>query len=766
MHLLECTDGDEFVLTKNLTGDNEIPPYAILSHTWTDDDEVTFHDIKNRTGTSKKGYNKIRFCAQQAKRDGLRYFWVDTCCIDKSNQVALQDAINSMFRWYQNAKECYVYLSDVSTNKRKICEESSMHTWETAFRHSRWFSRGWTLQELLAPRLVTFFSCEGNKLGNKITLERQIYEVTGIAIRALQGTPLCEFSVEERFSWTSSRHTTYKEDKAYSLFGMFDICMPLLYGEGEEKAFRRLRAEISKLSYDTAQILEDRECIQYLRLTDPRDDKKRIEDTKGGLIKDSYRWILDHSDFQKWRSDEQSRLLWINGDPGKGKTMLLCGIIDELEKSKDKDNLLSFFFCQATDSRINNSIAVLRGLLYMLVDQQPSLISHIRRKQGHAGKTLFEDVNAWVALTEIFKNILQDPSINNIWLVIDALDECVHDLPRLLQFVTQQAISSRVKWIVSSRNWPDIQEQLERPTQKVKLSLELNADSVSAAVAIFIKNKVSQLAQRKKYDTRTQDTVQDHLTSNANDTFLWVALVCQILEETPKRNVLKKLNIIPPGLDSLYERMMQRIDDSDDAELCTQILASAVSFYRPATIHELAVLVEQLEGTADDLESVREIIGLCGSFLTLRKDIVYFVHQSAKDYLLEKTSEKLFPMGIAETHHKISSRSLKIMSRTLRRDIYGLGQVGFPVDRVQAPDPDPLLAVRYSCVYWVDHLCEWGSYSPMDHKVDLQDGGTVYEFVKLNFLYWLEALSLCRSIPKGVLAMTKLDKLIQVTANS
>ena len=244
--------------------------------------------------------------------------------------------------------------------------------------------------------------------------------------------------------------------------------------------------------------------MRELRLTDPYDDKKRIEETKGGLLEDSYHWILENSDFQRWRDDEQSQLLWIKGDPGKGKTMLLCGIINELNKSMTKPDQLSYFFCQATDSRINSATAVLQGLLYLLVNQQPSLASHIRKKHDHAGKALFEDTNAWVALSEIFTDILQDPSLNSTYLVIDALDECATDLPKLLDFIVQKScVSSRAKWIVSSRNWPDLEERLERAGHKVKLCLELNAETVSTAVSIFIQHKVLQLAEKKKYDDKT-----------------------------------------------------------------------------------------------------------------------------------------------------------------------------------------------------------------------------------------------------------------------
>jgi hypothetical protein len=273
--------------------------------------------------------------------------------------------------------------------------------------------------------------------------------------------------------------------------------------------------------------------------------------------------------------------------------MLLCGIVNELEKSMAKTDLLSYFFCQATDSRISNATAVLRGLVFLLIHQQPSLISHLRVKYDHAGRTLFEDANAWYALSEIFTNILQDPTLKNTYLIIDALDECVKDIPKLLDFIGQKSsISPRVKWIVSSRSLPDIEELLERTGHKVGLNLELNAESVSTAVSIYIEHKVLQLAQRKKYDEKTRDAVLDHLFSNANDTFLWVALVCENLEKIPRWNTLAKLNTFPPGLDSVYERMMEQICNSDNADLCKQVLASIAIVYRPITLKELTSLVE------------------------------------------------------------------------------------------------------------------------------------------------------------------------------
>jgi hypothetical protein len=242
MRLLEFNNDGEFSLATFFA--DKIPQkYAILSHTW-EEEEVTFEDLQSGTGTKKAGYNKIRFCGEQARRDSLQYFWVDTCCIDKSSSAELSEAINSMFRWYRESTKCYVYLSDVS----RTAVNTDNLAWESLFPNSKWFTRGWTLQELIAPTSVEFYSKEGELLGDKSTLEQHICEVTGIPAKALRGSPLSDFSITERMSWAERRETTCQEDKAYSLLGIFDIYMPLIYGEGKDHAFKRLREIINEYS--------------------------------------------------------------------------------------------------------------------------------------------------------------------------------------------------------------------------------------------------------------------------------------------------------------------------------------------------------------------------------------------------------------------------------------------------------------------------------------------------------------------------------------
>jgi hypothetical protein len=253
MRLLECSPDDVYgmiSITKNLLGD-KIPEYAILSHTWGEDtEEVTLNDIINGTGKEKLGYNKIRFCGRQAKRHGLQYFWIDTCCIDQSNSSEVLEAINSMFGWYRNAARCYVYLTDVPISDLSMNGPPSEPQWLSAFRASRWFRRGWTLQELLAPSKVDFFAHNGQLLGTKRSLEHHIYQSTGIAIAALRGDAMSQFSVDERWRWVGARKTTRDEDWAYCLLGIFGVFMPLIYGEGRENAIRRLKKEIRDLHHN------------------------------------------------------------------------------------------------------------------------------------------------------------------------------------------------------------------------------------------------------------------------------------------------------------------------------------------------------------------------------------------------------------------------------------------------------------------------------------------------------------------------------------
>ncbi|KAF4628843.1 hypothetical protein G7Y89_g9309 [Cudoniella acicularis] len=219
--------------------DDRIPKYTILSHRW-QDGEVSLQDMQSATAIKKTGYIKLKLCCNQAAKDDLQYVWVDTCCIDKTSSAELSESINSMYRWYQNAVVCYAYLIDV---------ESTGVPNDSSFSKSVWFTRGWTLQELIAPLNMEFYDSAWCKLGTKECLMDTIAVTTGIDVEALKGVDPEHFSVAKRMSWASKRTTTRAEDITYSLLGIFGVNMPMLYGEGD-RAFIRLQEEIMKHSDD------------------------------------------------------------------------------------------------------------------------------------------------------------------------------------------------------------------------------------------------------------------------------------------------------------------------------------------------------------------------------------------------------------------------------------------------------------------------------------------------------------------------------------
>ncbi|KAH7925557.1 HET-domain-containing protein [Leucogyrophana mollusca] len=219
-------------------------PYSLISHRW-GQEEVSFRDINKRSAAKFKGYRKIEQGCAQAFQDGHRYLWVDTCCIDKSSSAELSEAINSMYRWYEDAQVCYAYLEDVNSDEDPAAASST-------FRRSIWFKRGWTLQELIAPTVVIFFGKDWVEIGSKRSLVSVLVEITGVDKEVLlkdNRHTVMHVSAAKKMAWAAQRETTRVEDRAYSLMGLFGVHMPLIYGE-EENAFVRLQSEIIRMSTD------------------------------------------------------------------------------------------------------------------------------------------------------------------------------------------------------------------------------------------------------------------------------------------------------------------------------------------------------------------------------------------------------------------------------------------------------------------------------------------------------------------------------------
>ncbi|KAK3644953.1 hypothetical protein LTR56_009340 [Elasticomyces elasticus] len=296
------------------------PPYAILSHNW-GEAEVSFGDIQDPDlAQDKLGFVKIFFACRQAKADGLDYVWVDTCCIDKNSSHELSEAINSMFSWYMSAEVCYVYLADVPGHCPSLdtfhVRPAYFHGLE-CFEASRWWTRSWTLQELLAPRKVLFFGCAGNPLGALEDLIVRVAGITGIESDVLtHKRPLRDISIARRLSWAANRDATRAEDVAYSLFGILDVNMPLLYGEGP-KAFQRLQEELIRQSTDQSIFAWDApsgfvEPRELLLAPSPRcfANGRNIRRRRGTAIESAFRVSNKGLEISlpivRWRPDQDS----------------------------------------------------------------------------------------------------------------------------------------------------------------------------------------------------------------------------------------------------------------------------------------------------------------------------------------------------------------------------------------------------------------------------------------------------------------------------
>ena len=570
MYLISIGPTDQISLT-NFPVDN-VPCYAILSHTWgTDGEELTFQDLKSGAGQEKAGYRKIRFCAQQTAKDGLHHFWIDTCCIDKTNQNELNEAIASMFRWYNRASKCYVYLGDVSTKKRKIDEVES--TWEAAFRGSRWFTRGWTLQELLAPKVVEFFSAEGDRLGDKQTLEQNVHDVTGIPVRALRGALLSDFSIDERMRWAKKRQTTRPEDGAYCLLGIFNVFMVPLYGE-RENALIRLRNEIEKADpsqkediaerlrissaapdrleddasrhgEDTATLLEGRrqllESLAFEQMDLRHSNIKKADPT-------TCQWLLRHVAYEAWidhtKIFQHRGFLWIAGKPGAGKSTIMKYVLGYAIKNKaENEIIISFFFNARGHDLEKSTTGMYRALLSQLLQKATTLqivldsVDNVRRPTSDSSWTVEQ-------LCELLLSVIERLGSRQLTCFIDALDECdereVQEMVQFFETLSDEAAQHGLNLHIcfASRHYPAID---------IKRGLRLVLEDERGHTEDLVK-----YVQRHFHTGKGKliQEIRQEICQKANGVFLWAVLVVGILNDEIGRGrmfaVKKRLDDIPP----------------------------------------------------------------------------------------------------------------------------------------------------------------------------------------------------------------------------
>lgn len=470
---------------------HNLPPYAILSHRW-GADEVTLRDIEDVTVDKKAGgHKKLQFCAVQAARDGLLYFWVDTCCIDKTSSAELSEAINSMYKWYEQATKCYVYLPDVSARRE----------WEATFQQSEWFERGWTLQELIAPHVVEFFSVEGQKLGDKESLLKHLQQITGISIEALQGKSPSKISEQERFSWTVGRRTTVDEDVVYCLLGIFGVHMPLIYGEGQQKARARLRREIQLQTRSE----EVREVADWYSNTDfaeqQSDQLSRRQKGTGG-------WFLAHTQYQQWRQMPNSTLL-CPGIPGSGKSVMVATVVDDLQTyfQVRNDVVIAYLYCnfnRQAEQSLGRILATLTRQLFQERAQLPDTVKELYKT--HRERATRPSVDE---LRHVLQSLLG--LYSQVFVVIDALDECESgvrsDLLDDLAAI-QDSRGRTINVLVTTRFIPDT---LQRFSQQPRIEIRASQSDVE----MYLSSQMPKLAKCVLRNNQLQDAIKQHIVNAA-----------------------------------------------------------------------------------------------------------------------------------------------------------------------------------------------------------------------------------------------------------
>ncbi|KND89309.1 Vegetative incompatibility protein HET-E-1, partial [Tolypocladium ophioglossoides CBS 100239] len=542
--------------------------------------------------------------------------------------------------------------------------------------------------------------------------------------------------------------------------------------EGTQNLLGNIRQDIRELIalQKKAQSDKDTKCLQALFVVNPQDHMARIEDEKDKLLYEVYEWMLHTESYAAFTSWDQPdlplcRLLWIKGTAGTGKTMLMMGIIRELlDQSAALAPSLSYFFCQGTGTKkLNSATAALKSLLWMLLIQQPHLISYLQDDYKYSCG--FADETEFYTLQRIFEDILRDPSLSEAYLIVDALDEFDRTKPGLEELIrlvsTSLVLSKKVKWLLSSRPEVDLLARVtDRNADTLDTSetlVELDTERLEKPVHAYIGHKLSTLKGKRGYDDSILGEVETEVRQRAMNTFLWVALAFKVLEKAHGQQAVQRIQKIPPGLSELYGHMMDRIDQVEEIspQDCKKVLLCAGLAFRPLAFAELAILADM------PVDITETAVELCGSFLATREKTVFLIHQSAKEYLAQKW---LQVTEIAQGHANIGRRSIEAMSSALKRNIYGL-DYGLKPMGMKAPQPDPLAPIQYACVFWADHLAFESGKSP-ECQESLADDGEVLLFLEEYILHWLESLSLLGNLSEGIQSVKRLLQIAQISGTS
>jgi len=522
------------------------------------------------------------------------------------------------------------------------------------------------------------------------------------------------------------------------------LALPLLQPSPGEYDAGSYMGALSGLTMHAPVAFEDRDrpSIQALFVTDPADDMQMIANKKDKLLETTDSWMLNDTTYLKWLNENRSRVLWLHGDPGKGKTMLAIALIEEFTRQVQLDETvpnkaLVYFFCDNQDDRRKTASLILRGIIYQVLCQHPDLAVYLNNEYEKQREQLFASRNSLQTLWRIFHTIIKNSELQEIYIVVDALDECdIDSLETLLVLLepyinteeddsaqsAQKNLGCHMKWLLTSRNELRIKQPL---TGCLNISLEENASHVDDAVLKFIDVKVKQLTRVKHYDERLRGLVEEKLHQKAEGTFLWVALACRELSKPSvlSVNTEEVLLKLPAGITPLYSRIMDQVLTSGDERstlYIKSILQSMVVALRPLTLPELAVVAGLPEQYHHNVHVLGEYVEQCGSMVTIRQRQAHFVHLSAKTYLrqaqfihlsarthlLENGRGSIVSKDLRAEHRNVAVRCISYIGGELRRALHSRGlspaRVNRSSDTLKTEKGD-VTCLEYPILFWMDH---------------------------------------------------------------
>ncbi|KAJ4183519.1 hypothetical protein NW755_009554 [Fusarium falciforme] len=523
---------------------------------------------------------------------------------------------------------------------------------------------------------------------------------------------------------------------------------------------------------------QNRQCLSYMQQSGyvPEDQKASAERRKEQLFEPACEWIFKNPEFQQWRDGAYPPGLWLHGGPGKGKTKLLCSVLNHLLDSargtpisSDPGLLVTYSFLSDLDGDREASFVV-ASLIHGLATQQPSYLRRISKDYDHENKYPFQGKRPFTALAGILKDMLKDnPTRTRIILVVDALDECKTDvdLDQLLDLILETSSIQNIRWFVSSRGLPTIYQKFDAPDTKMrKLSLDQTGTDIHQAVQAYIHHRMGSL-HRLRMSEKTREELQNRLLRKAGGTFLWLSIVMAELKKGNSWNIDRVVEGLSGDLKSLYESLLQSLlgnlalggDIEVDKEVFHKTLATTTAALRPLYIEELKELAG-FPAEIDDIGQVEEVIDKCGAFLTCQNNQVFLIHLSAKEFLTPEKLQSAFQSDPLDIHSHLFSRSMSAMKKNLKRDIYNLEKSGIGIHDIGlTPSPDPLSGVKYSCIHWIDHLEQVQFQSRSNYQA-------VRLFIEKSLLTWLEAMSLQRKMGEAFFAVYKLRSLMVSFENS